>query len=112
MSRERFCIIFSYLPAWPDSGRKLCWPGAYRRTFEEAANVFNDPYALFEQDRTDETGEPRWQAVGMAGTIILLLVALTIREEGQDEIIRLISARRATRKERKRYEQTRAQDAG
>jgi uncharacterized DUF497 family protein len=29
-------------------------------TFEEAVNVFGDPYALFEQDRTnDETGELR-----------------------------------------------------
>ena len=31
-------------------------------TFEEAGNVFDDPYALFEQDRTDaKTGESRWQ---------------------------------------------------
>ena len=47
-----------------------------------------------------------------AGDIVLLLVAHTVREEGQDEIIRPISARRATRKERNRYEQTRAQDVG
>ena len=81
-------------------------------TFEEAANLFDDPYALFEQDRTDETGETRWRAVGMAGALILLLVVHTIREEDQEEVIRLISARRATRKERNRYERTRAQDAG
>jgi uncharacterized DUF497 family protein len=35
-------------------------------------------------------------------------VAHTVREESADEVIRLISARRATRKERNRYEQTRA----
>jgi uncharacterized DUF497 family protein len=81
--------------------------------FSEAANVFEDPYALFEQDRTDdETGEPRWQAIGRVGEMVLLLVAHTVREEGQDEVVRLISARRATRKERNRYEQTRAQDIG
>lgn len=82
-------------------------------TFEEAVHVFDDPYALFEQDRTDEeTGERRWQAIGLVEGMILLLVAHTVRDEGQDEAIRLISARRATRKERNRYEQTRAQDVG
>ena len=36
-------------------------------TFKEAVNIFNDPHALFEQDRTDEaTGEIRWQAIGLA----------------------------------------------
>ena len=80
-------------------------------SFEDARHVFEDPYALFEQDRT-ETGEPRWQALGLAGGVAVLLVAHTIREEGEDEVIRLISARRPTRKERNRYEQTRAQDIG
>jgi uncharacterized protein len=80
-------------------------------TFEEAVNVFGDPYALFEQDRTDdETGELRWQAIGLVEGTVVLLVAFAIREEGDDEAVRLISARRATRKERNRYEQTRAQD--
>lgn len=81
-------------------------------SFEDAMHVFEDPYALFEQDRTDEVGEPRWQAIGLAAGVAVLLVAHTVREEGEDEVIRLISARRATRKERYRYEQTRAQDAG
>ena len=82
-------------------------------TFEEAVNVFDDPDALFEQDRSDEeTGEPRWQALGLVGGMVLLLVAHTVRADDPDEVIRLISARRATRKERKRYEQTRAEDVG
>ena len=82
-------------------------------TFEEAVNVFDDPHALFEQDRTDdETGEMRWQAIGLVEDSIALLVAHAVREEGEDEVISLISARRATRKERNRYEQSRAQDTG
>jgi uncharacterized protein len=81
-------------------------------SFEDAMHVFADPYALFEQDRTNEAGELRWQALGLAGGVVVLLVAHTVREEGEDEVIRLISARRATGKERNRYEQTRAQDAG
>jgi uncharacterized protein len=80
-------------------------------TFEEAVNVFGDPSALFEQDRIDdETGELRWEAIGLVEGTVVLLVAFAIREEGQDEAIRLISARRATRKEQKRYGQIRAQD--
>jgi uncharacterized DUF497 family protein len=79
-------------------------------TFGDAMHVFQDPCALFERDH--EAGELRWQATGLAGGEVLLFVAHTVCEEGEDEIIRLISARRATRKERKRYDKTRAQDAG
>src|ERR1700688_4572642 len=63
-------------------------------SFENAMHVFEDPYALFEQDRTGEAGEVRWQALGFAGEVAVLLVAHTVREEGKDEVIRLISARR------------------
>jgi hypothetical protein len=81
-------------------------------SFEDPMYVVEDPYALFEQNRTDDAAELRWQAIGVAGGVAVLLVVHTSREEGEDEVIRLISARQATRKERKRYEQTRAQDAG
>lgn len=70
--------------------------------------VFEDPFALFEPERVDRTGETRWRAIGLVGSVAVLLVAHTAREEGEDEVIRLISARRATREERSRYEQTRA----
>ncbi len=82
-------------------------------TFEQALNIFDDEYALFEQDRTDDqTGELRWKAIGLVGNLILLVVVHTVREEDEDEVIRLISARRADRKERNRYGQIRAQDIG
>lgn len=73
--------------------------------FEEAALVFNDPFALSMQDRI-EHGEQRWQTIGMAGACILLLVAHTLRWQQGDgiEVIRIISARRANRKERRWYE--------
>ncbi|HEY1341412.1 MAG TPA: BrnT family toxin [Bryobacteraceae bacterium] len=79
-------------------------------SFEDAMHVFADPYALFEQDWTDEEGELRWHAIGLAGATAVLLVAHAVREKGEDEIVRLISARRATRKERCLYEQSRAQE--
>ena len=74
-------------------------------TFEEAMHVFDDPHAHFEQDRS-AGGELRWQAIGLVGGVVLLLVAHTVREEGRNEVIRLISARRATGKERRQYGET------
>jgi uncharacterized DUF497 family protein len=75
--------------------------------FDDAMLVFEDPCALFEWDLTSPAGEVRWRALGLAGDVIVLLVVHTAREDGLDEVIRLISARRATRKERNRYAQTR-----
>lgn len=78
-------------------------------SFEDAMLVFADPFALVEQDRV-EGGELRWQTLGLAAGVVLLLVAHTARSEAEDEIIRIISARRATRKERQRYGQNRAKE--
>ncbi len=55
------------------------------------------------QDRI-ENDEQRWQTLGMAGGCLLLLVAHTVYI-GEVEVVRIISARRADRYERKRYEQ-------
>lgn len=77
-------------------------------SFEDAMLIFADPFALVEQDRVED-GELRWQTLGLAGGIALLLIAHTVRTEAEDEIIRIISARRANRKERQRYDQNRAQ---
>jgi len=78
--------------------------------FEDAMLVFADPYALVEQDHV-EGGEFRWQTLGLAGGIVLLLVAHTVRDEQEGEIIRIISARKATRKERTRYDQNRKEES-
>jgi uncharacterized protein len=79
----------------------------HRVSFETAARVFTDPHALTMRDRI-EGGESRWQTLGRVGDITLLLVAHTLEEDPDGaEVIRIISARRADRKERKRYEQNR-----
>ena len=49
--------------------------------------------------------------ITMVGGIVLLLVAHTVRNEQEDEIIRIISARRAVRKERKRYDENRKKES-
>lgn len=72
--------------------------------FEEAAQAFCDPLSVSEQDRI-ENGEQRWQTIGMVSGCLLLLVAHTVRFEDEGiEVVRIISARRADRKERRHYE--------
>jgi uncharacterized DUF497 family protein len=73
-------------------------------SFETAKLVFEDPLHLSRQDRV-ENGEQRWQTLGRVGDE-LLLVAHTCHDTEQDgEHIRIISARRATKLERKIYEE-------
>ena len=71
--------------------------------FELACLAFADPFALMAQDRV-EGGEYRWQTLGLVEGCLLLLVAHTVRDDDGIEIIRIVSARKATRKERERYE--------
>ena len=72
--------------------------------FDDAVWVFADPFAVMRQDRI-EGGELRWQTLGMVDGHLVLLVAHTVGEtQDNTEVIRIISARRADRKERKRYE--------
>jgi uncharacterized DUF497 family protein len=73
--------------------------------------MFSDPVALVEQDRI-EGGERRWQTLGIVGSMLLLLVAHTggIRRNEVDETVGIISARRANRSERQRYEEKRQEN--
>jgi uncharacterized protein len=75
-------------------------------SFETASLVFEDPNALSIPDRI-ENGEERWQTIGMIENIVIVMVAHTIKLEtdSQEEIIRIISARKATRAERQEYEE-------
>lgn len=74
-------------------------------SFELAQEVFDDPLALSKLDRV-ESGEERWHTLGMVDGILLLLVTHTVRDDEGEEIIRIISARKATAYERRRYEQS------
>ena len=75
--------------------------------FEEAVRVFHDPFRLTVQDRI-EGHEERWQTIGVVRGVTVLLVAHTLTEADEDgrpvEVVHIISARRVTPKERKRYE--------
>lgn len=78
-------------------------------SFELATLVFEDERCLVYMDRIDDhTGEQRWIALGMAqpaADAILLVVAHVYREdEHGEEIIRIISAREAEKRDIRRYQ--------
>jgi hypothetical protein len=71
--------------------------------------VFDDPSVVLEQDQEVE-GEQRWSAIGWAKpaggpAALLLFVAHTAVDEAGAMVIRIISARAATRRERRLYEE-------
>lgn len=68
-------------------------------SFEMAKEVFHDPDAVDFEDRTMDYGELRRRIIGV-GAGVFLMVAYTERGEA----IRIISARRATKAERRFYE--------
>lgn len=73
-------------------------------TFEEAITAFDDPSALVALDpgHSSATEERTW-LIGESDSGVLVVV-FTVREAGN--VKRLISARRASRRERKRYEES------
>ncbi len=68
-------------------------------SFEEAVTVLYNPMSLVQED-TDSVGENRWVIIGLSEQSNLITVIYTMRNE---EVIRIISARKATRSEAKYY---------
>jgi len=77
----------------------------HRVSFDTAQLVFDDPLHTSVRDRLEE-GEERWRTMGLVGSTVVLLVAHTYTEHGGEETIRIISARKATKKERALYEES------
>ncbi len=71
-------------------------------SFEVAVQVFQDPLQKSRQDRF-ENGEYRWQTIGMVNDCRIVLVAHVNQFDDNTEIIRIISARKVTKQERKYY---------
>ena len=72
-------------------------------SFETAARVFDDPFAVSYVDRVVD-GEERWHTIGLAGGAAALLVVHTNGELYGEEEIRIISARKAGPRERTHYD--------
>ena len=66
-------------------------------SFETAVRAFSDPYAVKLFDQHIDT-EDRWHMLGMVEGNLLLLTVHTTEEEGDNEYIRIISARKADKR--------------
>lgn len=71
-------------------------------TFEEAQSVFYDEFARVIPDPDGSIGEERFIILGKSEEYNTLVVCHCYR--GSDERVRIISARKAERRERKQYE--------
>ena len=69
--------------------------------FADAIDIFNHPYLHASDDREDY-GEERWLAMGW----MKALVGVVVYTERQGDVLRVISARKATKREVSRYEKS------
>ena len=88
-----------------DAGKSRANAAKHGIDFATAALVFADPHLVLREDRTDDGGEQRWHAIGLAGGLEPLLIAIHVYREAIDgeEIIRIISARKASTREGRAY---------
>jgi uncharacterized DUF497 family protein len=79
----------------------------HKISFEEASTIFADPFLITLVDDFHSDREERFISIGQSEKNRVLLAVHTEREETRETIvIRIISCRRATQTERKRYEET------
>jgi uncharacterized protein len=77
----------------------------HRISFDRAAEVFLDPLAISIFDEEQSEHEERWVSLGKDRRGSVLILIHTFMEVSPEECkIRIISARRANRRERRQYE--------
>ena len=74
----------------------------HRVSFEEASTVFGDPMSITIPDPAHSQAEDRWIILGHSLRVRLLVFVHTERSDN----LRIISARPASRRERKQYEES------
>jgi len=97
-----YALVVSDLRFEWDEAKNRANKRKHRVSFEEAQTAFYDDWAILIEDDNADEQEDRFVLLGMSAGLRALVVCHCFREE--DEIIRIISARRADRYERKDYE--------
>jgi len=72
-------------------------------SFATAVRVFDDPLHASKPDPHPD-GD-RWHTIGLVGPVLLLVIHTWPEGEGVEPVGRIISARKATARERKAYEE-------
>ena len=98
-------MSYQYHFTW-DPAKAIANRDKHGISFEQAATLFQDPLAVSIYDGEQSSdNEERWITLGQAVNGTLLVVVHTFEETGDDTAeIRMISAREATRNERRQYE--------
>ncbi len=76
-------------------------------TFEQASYIFADPFALSKLDDEHSEAEDRWILIGTSLNETVIVVAHTFRDNDGTEYVRIINARRATKREKQAYNKRR-----
>jgi uncharacterized DUF497 family protein len=76
----------------------------HKISFQQAQAAFDDPHGLDEVDDSEDYGEERFNLTGMADNrLIVVTYTQRIDETFGEDIVWIISARKAERREAKRY---------
>lgn len=89
-------IRFTWDPRKASANRRR-----HRVAFDEAETVFSDDNAILLDDAAHSDDEPRYVLLGLSERFRILVVSHTVRDRGRT--IRIISARKATHRERDQY---------
>lgn len=84
-----------------DKGKAKSNLQKHKVSFEEVMTIWNDELTVFLHDPSHSDNEPRYMMIGYSSKNNLLFVSFTERNQR----IRIISARKATKYERKRHEE-------
>ena len=84
-----------------DENKNIINKRKHKISFDEAKTVFYDPSALLIHDPDHSDDEERFIIMGLSQSLNILVVCHCYREN--DEIIRIISARKADKNETKHY---------
>ncbi|HMS00314.1 MAG TPA: BrnT family toxin [Anaerolineales bacterium] len=77
-------------------------------SFERAARIFLDPFAISIFDEPHSENEDRWVTIGAEANEVILIVIHTFRNmDAEVSLVRIISARKATREEAQQYHERR-----
>jgi len=89
-------LKFDWDPEKAEANRKK-----HKIAFEEAVSVFSDENALIISDPDHSADEERFVLLGMSWSLRILVVCHCFRKN--DQVIRIFSARKATKAESKQY---------
>ena len=96
-----YSVVMEYIRFRWDARKDAANRRKHGVSFEEARTAFRDPAARVMADPEHSEAEERFLLLGMSGSLRVLLVSHCYREE--EEVIRIISARKATRNEAVQY---------